>query len=201
MCAVSAHFLKEQKEDVHYSQIGDLQRGNSETRRRVAVYCMKDSWLVLRLLEALCCLINYMEMARVTGVTMTLLLTRGQQIKVTSQLIRTGRQMGYFMPSLRITGDGKGEIAYEGATVLEPLKDYYDIPIAILDFASLYPTIIIVSGSSKNHNSLGSQSVLYHIIDTRVDQEIQKRRLFPYSSKPVFRQTTHSERSFTNYCR
>lgn len=39
--AVSAHFLGEQKEDVHHSIISDLQNGNDETRRRLAVYCLK----------------------------------------------------------------------------------------------------------------------------------------------------------------
>ncbi len=39
--AVSAHFLGEQKEDVHHSIIADLQAGNAETRRRLAVYCLK----------------------------------------------------------------------------------------------------------------------------------------------------------------
>ena len=39
--AVSAHFLGEQKEDVHRSCITDLQNGNAETRRRLAVYCLK----------------------------------------------------------------------------------------------------------------------------------------------------------------
>jgi hypothetical protein len=34
------------------------------------------------------CIINYMEMARVTGVPLHYLLTRGQQIKVVSQLLR-----------------------------------------------------------------------------------------------------------------
>ncbi|GMJ08858.1 hypothetical protein HRI_004555000 [Hibiscus trionum] len=38
---VSAHFLSEQKEDVHHSIISDLQNGNVETRRRLAVYCLK----------------------------------------------------------------------------------------------------------------------------------------------------------------
>ena len=49
---------------------------------------MKDAILPLRLLEKLMCLINYMEMARVTGVPLTYLLSRGQQIKVVSQLLR-----------------------------------------------------------------------------------------------------------------
>ena len=39
--AVAAHFLGEQKEDVHHSIISDLQAGNEETRRRLAVYCLK----------------------------------------------------------------------------------------------------------------------------------------------------------------
>ena len=38
---MSAHFLGEQKEDVHHSAISDLQNGNAETRRRLAVYCLK----------------------------------------------------------------------------------------------------------------------------------------------------------------
>jgi DNA polymerase delta subunit 1 len=79
--AVSYQFLQEQKEDVHHSIIADLQNGNDQTRRRLAVYCLKDAYLPLRLLDKLMCVINYMEMARVTGVPLGYLLTRGQQIK------------------------------------------------------------------------------------------------------------------------
>lgn len=32
---------------------------------------------------------------------------------------------------------------YEGATVIEPKKGYYDSPIATLDFSSLYPSIMM----------------------------------------------------------
>ena len=32
---------------------------------------------------------------------------------------------------------------YEGATVIEPHKGYYKVPIATLDFASLYPSIMM----------------------------------------------------------
>ena len=46
--AVSYHFLLEQKEDVHHSIITDLQNGSEVTRRRLAVYCMKDALLPLR---------------------------------------------------------------------------------------------------------------------------------------------------------
>lgn len=71
----------EQKEDVHHSAITDLQQGSSETRRRLAIYCLKDSLLPLRLFNKLMYMFNQVEMARVTGVPMTFLLTRGQSIK------------------------------------------------------------------------------------------------------------------------
>jgi DNA polymerase delta subunit 1 len=76
--SVSAHFLGEQKEDVHYSLISELQEKDEFTRRRLAVYCLKDAYLPLRLMEKLCCLFNLTEMARVTGVPLNFLFTRGQ---------------------------------------------------------------------------------------------------------------------------
>ncbi|XP_021937264.1 DNA polymerase delta catalytic subunit isoform X2 [Zootermopsis nevadensis] len=138
--AVSFHFLGEQKEDVHHSIITDLQNGNPQTRRRLAVYCLKDAYLPLRLLDKLMCVINYMEMARVTGVSLSCLLTRGQQIKVVSQLLRKAKEEGYLMPAY---GSGIQEEQYEGATVIEPKKGYYADPIATLDFSSLYPSIMM----------------------------------------------------------
>ena len=32
---------------------------------------------------------------------------------------------------------------YKGATVIDPVKGYYDVPIATLDFSSLYPSIMM----------------------------------------------------------
>ncbi|XP_012279628.1 DNA polymerase delta catalytic subunit [Orussus abietinus] len=138
--AVSYHFLQEQKEDVHHSIITDLQNGTPQTRRRLAVYCLKDAYLPLRLLDKLMCVIIYMEMARVTGVTLTSLLTRGQQIKVVSQLLRKAQEKDYLMP---VSRGHATEEQYEGGTVIEPMRGYYNDPIATLDFSSLYPSIIM----------------------------------------------------------
>ncbi|KAH0505460.1 DNA polymerase delta catalytic subunit [Microtus ochrogaster] len=137
--AVSFHFLGEQKEDVQHSIITDLQNGNEQTRRRLAVYCLKDAYLPLRLLERLMVLVNNVEMARVTGVPLGYLLSRGQQVKVVSQLLRQAMRQGLLMPVVKTEG---GE-DYTGATVIEPLKGYYDVPIATLDFSSLYPSIMM----------------------------------------------------------
>ena len=67
-------------QDVHHSVISDLQNGTEETRRRLAVYCLKDAYLPQRLLDKLCIMFNYIEMARVTGVPLSYLLSRGQKI-------------------------------------------------------------------------------------------------------------------------
>lgn len=139
--AVSYHFLQEQKEDVHHSIISDLQNESESTRRRLAMYCLKDAYLPLRLLNKLMCIVNYMEMARVTGVPLACLLTRGQQIKVVSQLLRKARDAGYLIPTY--TSQGGDMEQYEGATVIEPKRGYYSDPISTLDFASLYPSIMM----------------------------------------------------------
>lgn len=137
--SVSSHFLNEQKEDVHHTMITELFNGTPESRRRLALYCLKDAYLPLRLMEKLSCLENYTEMARVTGVPFNFLLSRGQQVKFISQLFRKALEQKLVIPDLK--GEGSDD-QYEGATVIEPTRGYYDVPIATLDFASLYPSII-----------------------------------------------------------
>ena len=143
--AVSAHFLGEQKEDVHHSIISDLQNGTSETRRRLAVYCLKDAYLPQRLLDKLMLMYNHVEMARVTGVPMSYLLARGQSVKVFSQILRKARARSLVVPGKggsRGAGGGAGgggggpdSGTYEGATVLEAKQGFYRTPVATLDFA------------------------------------------------------------------
>lgn len=140
--SVSAHFLNEQKEDVHHTMITELHNGTPESRRRLAVYCLKDAFLPQRLMDKLMCLVNYSEMARVTGVPFGYLLSRGQQIKFISQLFRKALEKQLIVPNLTHQKGAAGEEQYEGATVIEPERGYYDVPVATLDFASLYPSIM-----------------------------------------------------------
>jgi DNA polymerase delta subunit 1 len=139
--SVCAEYLGQQKEDVHHSIISDLQNGSDEDRHRLATYCLKDALLPMRLMDKLSVLVNYVEMARVTGVPMSFLISRGQQIKVFSMILRKCRAEKLLVPTLKKSGGGP-DVGYEGATVLEPIKNYYSNPIATLDFASLYPSIM-----------------------------------------------------------
>jgi DNA polymerase delta subunit 1 len=137
--AVSSHFLKLQKDDVHHREIPILQNGDENTRKRLALYCIKDAALVLQLMEKLMLLINFIEMARVVGVPISYLITRGQAIKVLSQLYRKANPSNYIIPVFPTTT----EQSFDGATVLNPKTGFYNHPIATLDFASLYPSIMM----------------------------------------------------------
>ena len=155
--SVSAHFLGEQKEDVHHSIISDLQMGTDENRRRLAIYCLKDAYLPLRLIDKLMIIVNNVEMSRVTGIPIGWILERGQQIKIFSQILRKAKAKNLVFPTIEYTaGSITNEKGFEGATVIEPIKGYYKSPIATLDFASLYPSIMMA------HNLCYSTLVLPH---------------------------------------
>ena len=64
----------------------------------------QDAYLPQRLMDKLMCFINYTEMARVTGVPFNYLLSRGQSIKVLSQLFRKANDEGYLVPTFK--GEG-----------------------------------------------------------------------------------------------
>lgn len=137
--SVCSHFLGEQKEDVHHTMITELFNGTPESRRRLALYCLKDAYLPQRLMDKLSCLENYTEMSRVTGAPFNFLLTRGQQVRFLSQLFRKALEQKLVIPNLSVQSSDE---QYEGATVIEPTRGYYDVPVATLDFASLYPSIM-----------------------------------------------------------
>ncbi len=81
--AVCAEFLGKQKEDVHHTQIRQFyvtppdDPNFKNLRNRLAVYCLKDAELPLELMQKLLVVVNNIEMARVTGVPMDYLFSRG----------------------------------------------------------------------------------------------------------------------------
>lgn len=65
---------------------------------------------------------------------------RSQQIRILSQILqKTGKQN--LVVSLSDSSDGGN--GYKEATVIEPCCSYYENSIVVLDFASLYPSIMM----------------------------------------------------------
>ena len=72
---------------------------------------------------------------------MSFLIFRGQGIKLTSYVAKKCREKGVLMP---VINKGSKDDGYEGAIVLEPKCGLYlDNPIAVGDFASLYPSSML----------------------------------------------------------
>lgn len=136
---VSKTFLGRQKLDLPASEIFAKFRGTSADRADIARYAIRDTELPLELLEKMAIFEDLTEMANAVKVPVDYINNRGQQIRVFSSLVGKARSMGYVIPDDKaISTDGK----FEGATVLNAKKGAYFEPIAALDFASLYPSII-----------------------------------------------------------
>ena len=151
---VGEHFLGQGKDDVSPKEIFEAwskDKGTREKRTRVGKYCVQDTNLCLLLFEKFAVLANHIEMAKVTRVPVEYLITRGQSIKVFSQIAYETRKKGYLIPVL--ARENK-ESKFQGATVLSAKVGYYQKPVAGLDFASLYPSIMIA------HNMCYSTVVL-----------------------------------------
>jgi len=132
--SVAKHFLQNEKLDLHHSQIAIYHARDAYHRRIIADYCRHDAMLPVMLLRHIKFIINLMEMARATGVTLSYLLYRGQQVKVVSLILRTIYEMDLVFPYHQVDNDAVQE-KFKGATVLTALSGYYDVPIATLDFA------------------------------------------------------------------
>lgn len=138
--SVSIHFLKEQKEDVPHSSIGELQSKDKDTRRRIASYCLRDTVLTLRLFNHLDVLINYTELSRVTGVPIEYFFTRGMAIKMFALISRAAGKEDFVIPVVDPFESAKN---FEGGFVIDPMKGFYNKPVSVMDFSSLYPSIMI----------------------------------------------------------
>ncbi|EAU86018.2 delta DNA polymerase [Coprinopsis cinerea okayama7 len=73
---VALQLLGEAKLDLCFELVQDYQEGGPETRRRMALYCLKDAYLVQRLLDVHSCLRNDLALARGNSVTVEELATR-----------------------------------------------------------------------------------------------------------------------------
>ncbi|KAJ7364831.1 ribonuclease H-like domain-containing protein [Mycena albidolilacea] len=62
-------FLGERKEDVHFTEIRGLQTGSADTRQQLAVYCLKDAYLPLRLLDVLGGVEKYTALVQEKGIS------------------------------------------------------------------------------------------------------------------------------------
>ena len=140
---VSKLYLDDTKIDMSAKEMfARYVREDPDELGEVAEYCLKDTILPHKLIDKLCIFTNLIEMAKATWVPLSYLSERAQQIKVYSQITRKARELGFLVPTIK-HNTGNNTEGYEGATVLEAHIGAYYEPITALDFASLYPSIMM----------------------------------------------------------
>jgi len=133
------------KDDVSPKEIFALHQGSSKDRARIASYCIQDCVLVYDLFKKLEVFNNAMAMANTCPVPISYIFTRGQGIKIESLIFKECAQNNQIVKVLSTPKKlpGQRDESYEGAIVLDPIPGFYfDSPIGVADFASLYPSTI-----------------------------------------------------------
>ena len=138
--AVAEFFLGSNKDPLTPKDIFKcFESSTPDSLALVGKYCVQDSMLTLQLFEKLQVWLGQCEMARTTKIPMSWLSTKGQQIKIYSQILHYGMKNDILVESDVVSYE---DVTYKGATVYAPEPGVYHNVMAF-DFASLYPSIII----------------------------------------------------------
>lgn len=141
---VAEYFLGDHKIDLPAKEM--MQKwyaGGSDNVRDIVTYCNKDTMLPLRLMKKMNSWLGLTEMSNVVMVQIFDLITRGQQIRVYSQVYVLAYELGVVCTEkwadYKPTEEEK---EFVGATVQNPQCGYHEL-VGTFDFKSLYPTTII----------------------------------------------------------
>ena len=150
------------KDDVSPKDIFEMTRKGKEERGLIAKYCIQDCNLVHQIFQKIDVMTTFTEMSKLCSVPITFLVLRGQGIKLTSYIAKKCREKDTLMP---LISKGNAQDAYEGAIVLEPKCGLYlDVPVACVDYSSLYPSSIISENISHDSKVWTKEFNLDHTI-------------------------------------
>ncbi|KAG2061849.1 hypothetical protein BDR06DRAFT_945889 [Suillus hirtellus] len=110
---------------------------------RVLRYFLERTILTLEILQEAEITTKNAEFARVFGVDFYSVISRGSQFKVESFMFRIAKPESFVLLSPSKQDVGKQNAAECMPLIMEPLSAFYNGPVVVLDFQSLYPSIMI----------------------------------------------------------
>ena len=147
---VANEYIGDHKDPLSAIDLFNMEMGTAKEIATVIHYCVKDCTLVIDLILKLCIVTNNIDVANVTRVPIEYIESKGQQIKVHSQLTYEARLNNYLVPTIpyKDASELENEEKFTGATVQDAESDAHFEQITGLDFASLYPSIMIANNYS-----------------------------------------------------
>jgi len=127
---IAGEILNEYKNDVSVKEIFEYYKdGDPDKIKMIGLYCIQDTHLLQKLVDKQLILITIMQLANVTFVPIGFLVTRGQTIKVFSQILRKARQMNFLVPNTNFNEDSypvqlklKNEVDPDSITIGDYIK-------------------------------------------------------------------------------
>lgn len=112
-------------------------------RGRVLVYLQRIALAVFDMVTVLDVLGRTAEMSRLIGLDFHSTMTRGSQFRVEAVMLRLAKPLHFTLPTAY-----RDQVARQPAMeviplVMEPRSSFYTCPVAVLDFQSLYPSVMI----------------------------------------------------------
>ncbi|KAJ7092735.1 hypothetical protein C8R44DRAFT_646516 [Mycena epipterygia] len=114
-------------------------------RNTVLRYFASRTSMLLELLEETEVVTKTAEFARVFGVDFFSVISRGSQFKVESFMFRIAKPESFVLLSPSKHDVGRMNAAEAMPLIMEPLSGFYPDPVLVLDFQSLYPSIMIAN--------------------------------------------------------
>ena len=136
------------KDDVTPQDIFRLTNEGPSSKAIVAKYCFQDCNLVHNLMIKNDIYTAMVEQAKICSVPIEFIAMRGQGIKLLSFIAKECSKNKTLVPDIPKGKSGEG---YEGAIVLPPKVGLYkDVPVAVNDYSSLYPSCMISENISHD---------------------------------------------------
>lgn len=138
------HILHERTPHYSYRTLTQwYTKGDVSQMKRVMDYYLKRVQMDIGLLEESEAIGKTSEFARVFGVDFFSVISRGSQFKVESMMLRITKPESFVLVSPSRKQVGKQNAAECLPLVMEPQSAFYNSPLLVLDFQSLYPSVMI----------------------------------------------------------
>lgn len=167
---VSQKFLGQSKDPLDYKGIFRCyELSTPESLAVVGKYCVQDSMLVLNLFEHLQLWVELVELARICNVPIIYTYTRGQQVRVFSQVCKECIKQNIVVNKSEYTQHSSSE-EFVGATVFEPVHGIHENVVSF-DFCLTGDTLVSLSnGTSKRLDQIVAGDKVISYIDGKYDE-------------------------------